>query len=66
MKNKGILDTVLIILIELVIYLLGVLLGLLISQSKTNKYDVNNDGKVTMHDAVLIVDYYIEERNNER
>ena len=63
--KKNLLDTVLIALLTFSIYLLGILLGLLISQSPKIKYDINGDGKVTLSDAVRIVNYYIETRNNE-
>ena len=41
----------------------GILFTALISMIPAIKYDVNRDGKVTLADAVKIVNYYTEHRN---
>ena len=45
------------------IFVTGALFSLLICQIPKIRYDINNDGKVTMADAVKIVNYYIEKRD---
>ncbi len=43
--------------------IIGIVISLLIYAIPTIRYDVNSDGKVTLGDAVKIVDYYTDKRH---
>ncbi len=44
---------------------IGIILTILITRIPSVRYDINSDGKVTLADAVKIVNYYLEKRNGE-
>ena len=41
---------------------LGILITLLIYRIPRIRYDVNNDGEVTLNDAVKVINYYTSKR----
>lgn len=50
------------------IFIIGFIIGILIAQDKTIKYDLNNDGKIDLSDIVILRNYILEhevENNGE-
>ena len=41
---------------------IGIILTILITRIPSVRYDINNDGKVTLADAVKVVNYYLDQR----
>ena len=48
-----------------IVFFIGFVVGLLIAQDKSIKYDLNNDGKINLTDIVLLRNYILEEENGE-
>lgn len=46
-------------------FVLGVVITILVYQLPRFKYDTNRDGEITLNDAVRIINYYKEKRENE-
>lgn len=44
---------------------IGFIMGILVAQDKTIKYDLNNDGKINLTDIVILRNYIMEEENGE-
>lgn len=49
----------------LISFILGIAITTMIYQIPRFRYDTNRDGKVTLNDAVKIINYYKEKRNGE-
>lgn len=46
-------------------FILGAVITILVYQMPRFKYDTNRDGEITLNDAVRIINYYKEKRENE-
>lgn len=49
----------------LISFILGIAITIVIYQIPKFKYDTNRDGKVTLNDAVKIINYYRDKRIKE-
>jgi hypothetical protein len=47
------------------ILFIGFIIGILVAQDKTIKYDLNNDGKINLTDIVILRNYIMEEENGK-
>lgn len=46
-------------------FILGAVITILVYQMPRFKYDTNRDGEITLNDAVRIINYYRDKRENE-
>ena len=49
----------------LISFILGIAIITMIYQIPRFRYDTNRDGKITLNDAVKIINYYKEKRNGK-